>query len=358
MKTIKIAPHAALLSFSLGRRGENAVTQVEFDFSAWVQEFGAGVVSLLVKRPTDSSAYPVVLTTDGNTAVWTVSGTDTAFEGIGKAEFVYTVDEQIAKSLVFITQVEADIGAPSATPPDPYETWLDTLTELAAQTEQDATDAAAAKTAAETAQGKAEDAQTAAETAQGKAENAQEAAEAALAEFTTPTASAETLSPGSPATASYSNGAFTFGIPRGQTGAAGQDGAPGSDGTDGTTFTPSVSSAGVLSWTNDGGKQNPASVDLAAAVEDVFVVSVSGTTPSITGVANTRYICGEVSTISITPPASGIIDVVFTSGSQAAVLTLPGTVKMPEWFEVETNTIYEINIADGIYGSVMAWAAT
>lgn len=37
-------------------------------------------------------------------------------------------------------------------------------------------------------------------------------------------------------------------------------------GNDGTTFTPSVSSAGVISWTNDGNKQNPSSVDLVAAI--------------------------------------------------------------------------------------------
>lgn len=40
----------------------------------------------------------------------------------------------------------------------------------------------------------------------------------------------------------------------------------GPPGQDGTTFTPSVSASGVLSWTNDGGKQNPESVDLVAAV--------------------------------------------------------------------------------------------
>ena len=38
------------------------------------------------------------------------------------------------------------------------------------------------------------------------------------------------------------------------------------NGTDGVTFIPSVSSAGVISWTNNGGLPNPASVDLAAAV--------------------------------------------------------------------------------------------
>lgn len=59
--------------------------------------------------------------------------------------------------------------------------------------------------------------------------------------------------------------------PQGKTGPAGPDGAPGKDGSpgkdgapgaDGTTFTPSVSAAGVLSWTNDGGKANPAPVNL------------------------------------------------------------------------------------------------
>lgn len=52
----------------------------------------------------------------------------------------------------------------------------------------------------------------------------------------------------------------------GATGATGPAGQDGSDGDDGVTFTPSVSSAGVLSWTNDGQRQNPQSVDIVAAV--------------------------------------------------------------------------------------------
>lgn len=48
----------------------------------------------------------------------------------------------------------------------------------------------------------------------------------------------------------------------GKAGTNGKDGAPGKAGADGTTFTPSVSAAGDLSWTNDGGKANPAPVNL------------------------------------------------------------------------------------------------
>ena len=91
---------------------------------------------------------------------------------------------------------------------------------------------------------------------------------------------------------------------------------------------------------------------------EVDVVNVSGSTPSITGVDNTRYICGEVGTISITPPQTGIIDVIFTSGSTPTVLTVPNTVKFPAWFDpesLEAGKMYEINILDGVYGAVSSW---
>ena len=99
-------------------------------------------------------------------------------------------------------------------------------------------------------------------------------------------------------------------------------------------------------------------VDNALAAK---VVSVEGTTPAITAVADTQYICGEVSTLSFTPSATGISDIIFESGSTATVLTVPNTVKFPEWFDaaaLETNMVYEISIMNGTYGAVMAWATT
>ena len=107
---------------------------------------------------------------------------------------------------------------------------------------------------------------------------------------------------------------------------------------------------------------DPASI--AAQVDIPLVETVSGTTPTITGQPNTRYGCGEVSTISITPPAAGSISVRFTSGSTATVLSVPDSgasaVIWPEWFDatsLEADTIYEIMIEDGIYGMVMSWPA-
>lgn len=91
---------------------------------------------------------------------------------------------------------------------------------------------------------------------------------------------------------------------------------------------------------------------------DANRITVTGTTPTITGASGYRYVCGEVATISITPPATGIIDVVFASGSTAAVLTVPSTVRWPAWFDpdaLEANATYEISIMDGVYGAVMLW---
>ena len=55
----------------------------------------------------------------------------------------------------------------------------------------------------------------------------------------------------------------------------GADGAPGADGT---TFTPSVSAAGDLSWTNDGGKANPAPVNLKGPKGDTGPTGPQGAT--------------------------------------------------------------------------------
>lgn len=65
--------------------------------------------------------------------------------------------------------------------------------------------------------------------------------------------------------------------PQGPKGETGDTGAKGETGDDGTTFTPAVSSAGVISWTNDGGKTNPQSVDLAAAVIAALPTWTGGT---------------------------------------------------------------------------------
>lgn len=66
----------------------------------------------------------------------------------------------------------------------------------------------------------------------------------------------------------------------------------------------------------------------------VQTIEITETNPVITALANTRYICGEITSLDFTPAASGICDIIFTAGTTLPVITLPATVKMPEWFEV------------------------
>lgn len=121
--------------------------------------------------------------------------------------------------------------------------------------------------------------------------------------------------------------------------------------------TQSSSSNAVGTYTDNA----KASIKQMLGIQDgsTGTVDVSGTTPTITAVENTRYVCGEVTSLNFTPAASGICIVRFTSGSTVTVLTIPSTVKFPEWFDstsLETNTIYEICVTDGVYGAVMSWA--
>lgn len=92
-------------------------------------------------------------------------------------------------------------------------------------------------------------------------------------------------------------------------------------------------------------------------------VEVTGTTPVITALPGISYKCNEVSTLDITLPAFGCIDVIFESGSTPTVLTVtPPTGQTVRWANgfdpsaLEADTTYEINICDGL-GVAASWGA-
>ena len=65
---------------------------------------------------------------------------------------------------------------------------------------------------------------------------------------------------------------------KGDTGATGPKGDTGATGPKGTTFTPSVSTAGVISWTNDGGLTNPTSINIKGPKGDKGDTGATGAT--------------------------------------------------------------------------------
>lgn len=80
---------------------------------------------------------------------------------------------------------------------------------------------------------------------------------------------------------------------KGDTGAAGTNGKDGADGEDGATFTPSVDSAGNLSWSNNKGLANPPRVNIKGPKGDagsgggtITEIKANGTSIATSGVAN------------------------------------------------------------------------
>ena len=156
----------------IGYVGENGVTQVQLDFSAWKEAYGEGQVGLEIMRNGDTIPYMAVLQIDGTTAIWTVTDVDTGAKGVGVAGYTYTIGDNLKRSAVFPFFVGRDVNGDPGTRPEPYESFIDQMRRIL-------TDSQAAQAAAEAAEGNAETAQAAAETAQGKAEEAQDVAEAA-----------------------------------------------------------------------------------------------------------------------------------------------------------------------------------
>lgn len=167
----------------IGHVRENDVTQVVFDLSGWISLYGQGTVALSVMRQGDYQPYPVpiALEADGR-ATWTVSATDTARRGHIKAQLTYMVGTKVKKTCIYLFAVRDSL--PSDGPaPQPYETWLETLQAMTAQTTANAQSAsqsaqsaeASAASADESSQSAESDAQTASIAAESAEESAGEA---------------------------------------------------------------------------------------------------------------------------------------------------------------------------------------
>lgn len=109
----------------IGRRGTYETEQVVFDVSWLKDTYGEGTAELLVKRPPDTTAYPVTATLDGSTLTWVVSDTDTSYKGHGECEIYWYVNGGLAKSCICGITILRDIGESSSTAPNPWKPWVD-----------------------------------------------------------------------------------------------------------------------------------------------------------------------------------------------------------------------------------------
>lgn len=133
----------------LGYAGENIARGQAFDFTAWAEEYGAGSLQVALQRPGDAAPYPVALTVEGTVATWLPTETDLQEAGTGQLQLIYTVGVVRVKTLIVSVLIGPSLGS-SGEVPEPAQAWLDQLTDLAAETEQNAASAAeSAENAAE-----------------------------------------------------------------------------------------------------------------------------------------------------------------------------------------------------------------
>ena len=166
-------------------------------------------------------------------------------------------------------------------------------------------------------------------------------------------------------TVTLSNGTTsTFTVKNGSKGSTGSN---GTNGTNGVTFTPSVDANGNLSWTNNGGLANPATVNIkgpkgdagsggsggGSAAYPIVEHGTGDTTFALT--PNTLHRWGTVTSLSLTL-ASGTDGVVneymaeFFSGDTATALALPDNISWASdaAIAIDANYLYQISILDNV----------
>ena len=135
----------------IGRQMEHGVRQVWFDLSYLIENFGEGTATLVHQRNQDLAPYIVTTEQTNTNLMWTIDETDTAYEGFGRAEIRWVVDDDLAKTVIYKTNVQKSLTAQTEVP-EPLESWYDKMleqigdsqgyAEQAAQSAQDASQSA------------------------------------------------------------------------------------------------------------------------------------------------------------------------------------------------------------------------
>lgn len=143
----------------LGRRGEYGVREIWFDLTYLIDSYGEGTATLSYVRPTENTPYIVNASQEDNRLAWNVDGTDTAFDGIGKCEIRWSVEGNLAKTIIYRTMVKQSLTGerPDSGEEDWYDKMIDYIddkvvdsqeyAQAAAQSASDASDSATAASA-------------------------------------------------------------------------------------------------------------------------------------------------------------------------------------------------------------------
>ena len=213
-------------SATIGRMGENGVSQLVMDAADWESEFPGGTLNLFMERADGARYVAAVERTDAGWA-HTLTAADLAAPGRGRIQMQWMVGEQIARSRMVGTVTLPSLDGLGDPPDEPEQGYLEQMAAIGAQVQTDA------------------------ESAAQSAQEAQETAD----RLSGLGAEAETLEPGSEATVAVEDGKIVYGIPRGDQGERGPQGEPGPQGPQGPQGEPGA----------DGVQINDAAINTADA---------------------------------------------------------------------------------------------
>ena len=112
------------LVLTIGRQMENNYRQFVFDCSGFDAEVAS--ITLVHQRRGDVAPYIVSSVEGSDSLTWTVTDTDTAFSGYGKAELRIVFADGLAKSAVYSTCVLKSITAGTVIP-SALQSWYDAM---------------------------------------------------------------------------------------------------------------------------------------------------------------------------------------------------------------------------------------
>lgn len=114
MKTLFAEDHGLLM---IGAQGEKNATQVIFDLSKWIREFGLGSAHLTVRPAGDLFAYPAKLSRSDAQATWLIGPEWTATSGEGACQLIWYTADVVVKTAVWQTYVRPALGESNAAAP-------------------------------------------------------------------------------------------------------------------------------------------------------------------------------------------------------------------------------------------------
>ena len=110
----------------IGYVGENEVVRVIFNVKEWEDKFGLADSFVLTVQTSEN--YPVPITYNDGKVYWVVENDTLAQKGYGAVQLTMLKDEQVKKSAIAEIVIKNSLET-GATPPEPYESWVEDMTE-------------------------------------------------------------------------------------------------------------------------------------------------------------------------------------------------------------------------------------